>query len=254
MGRIRTIKPELFRHELLQDLETSHPELRPMLVFQGLMTQADREGRFRWNVRVLRLDILPFLNFDLAQSMDLLAATGLLLRYTVAGNLYGCFPTWQKHQVVNVRERESDIPGPPDSPDADASPTREARVEHASPTPHILVRGEGKGKELEWNMHASPTAAPKTKAVRGTRIHEDFTVTDEHRRIARDEGLPSPDLEVARFIDHWRGKAGKDGVKMDWDATFRNWLRNAKSFGRPAAQTAGFTPSPSRYSEVTGAL
>ena len=34
-------------------------------------------------------------------------------------------------------------------------------------------------------------------------------------------------LEAAKFSDFWHAKAGKDAVKLDWCATWRNWCRNA---------------------------
>ena len=33
-------------------------------------------------------------------------------------------------------------------------------------------------------------------------------------------------LEAAKFADHWRAKGGKDGAKLDWEATWRNWCRS----------------------------
>lgn len=33
-------------------------------------------------------------------------------------------------------------------------------------------------------------------------------------------------LEGQKFADHWRAKAGKDGAKLDWEATWRNWCRS----------------------------
>jgi hypothetical protein len=30
---------------------------------------------------------------------------------------------------------------------------------------------------------------------------------------------------LATFVDYWRGVPGNRGVKLDWQATFRNWLR-----------------------------
>jgi hypothetical protein len=32
---------------------------------------------------------------------------------------------------------------------------------------------------------------------------------------------------LERFRDHWHAKAGKDAMKRDWDAAYRNWVRNA---------------------------
>ena len=33
------------------------------------------------------------------------------------------------------------------------------------------------------------------------------------------------------FLDYWRAKAGAGGVKRDWAATWRNWIRRSKQFG-----------------------
>lgn len=48
-----------------------------------------------------------------------------------------------------------------------------------------------------------------------------------------------PDLDIeqtiARFCDHWTAAPGSRGVKLDWDATFRNWVRNEKLGTRAAA-------------------
>ena len=47
MARIRTIKPEFFRHEALYEAE--HETGLPLRVaYAGLWTAADREGRFQW--------------------------------------------------------------------------------------------------------------------------------------------------------------------------------------------------------------
>jgi hypothetical protein len=44
-------------------------------------------------------------------------------------------------------------------------------------------------------------------------------------------GLPGINLvvEADHFIDFWHAKGGKDGCKLDWRATWRNWCRNARS-------------------------
>ena len=35
------------------------------------------------------------------------------------------------------------------------------------------------------------------------------------------------DAQLAGFCDYWHAKAGAQAVKLDWDATWRNWLRRA---------------------------
>jgi Helix-turn-helix domain len=64
---------------------------------------------------------------------------------------------------------------------------------------------------------------------RGTRLPVDFKITDDHRRIAEQENLPTPESEINKFRDYWSAIPGAKGFKLDWDATFRNWLRNSAS-------------------------
>lgn len=115
MGRIRTVKPDLLRHEGLQDMEKAYPEARPMLVFIGLFTVCDRMGRFEWRPRHLHLDILPFLDFSMESTLALLEQADYLRRYTVDGKNYGFIPTWKKHQRITGKEATDPprYPAPP---------------------------------------------------------------------------------------------------------------------------------------------
>ena len=45
--------------------------------------------------------------------------------------------------------------------------------------------------------------------------------------------------ELERFRDYWKAKTGKDATKIDWNATWRNWIRNA----RPSAPNSRSPPS-----------
>jgi uncharacterized protein YdaU (DUF1376 family) len=38
----------------------------------------------------------------------------------------------------------------------------------------------------------------------------------------------TPDDAFSRFRDYWIAKPGKDGTKLDWQATWRNWVRNER--------------------------
>ncbi|WP_424807696.1 hypothetical protein [Rhodococcus sp. 27YEA15] len=52
-----------------------------------------------------------------------------------------------------------------------------------------------------------------------------------------------PDIDLAAelriFRDYWIAQPGAKGVKLDWDATWRNWVRRARPTARPGAQPAG---------------
>lgn len=89
-----------------------------------------------------------------------------------------------------------------------------------------------------------PRAKEKQSAQRsrGSRLPDGWKPDDELQAWARKE---RPDLDVAvavaRFSDHWRAQPGSRGVKLDWDATFRNWVRNEKA-PRLGAHVQGAPP------------
>lgn len=99
------------------------------------------------------------------------------------------------------------------------------------------VAGATQVAEVQFKIEPVPNKPP-----RGTRVPEDFAVTDEYRAFAKKHALPAPDGEVERFKDYWRGIAGSRGRKLDWPATFRNWLRTAKDISNGKAPPK---PAPS---------
>src|ERR1041385_7354226 len=110
MARIRTIKPELFTHEALYEAE-QQSKLPLRLAFAGLFTCCDREGRFRWRPRQLKLNILPYdENIDFESVLEALVINGFIVKYKINNQYYGCFPSWHKHQRVNNKESQSDLP------------------------------------------------------------------------------------------------------------------------------------------------
>lgn len=146
MARIRTIKPEFFRHEGLFEAERE-TGLPLRVAFAGLWTAADREGRFKWRPRQLKLDALPFDDVDFSRVLDALTTRGFIVRYAVDGDEYGCIPSWRTHQAINNREVASEIPSPNSTATESVTSTRAARVDHASTTPLDPAPVEGKGRE-----------------------------------------------------------------------------------------------------------
>lgn len=45
--------------------------------------------------------------------------------------------------------------------------------------------------------------------------------------------------EHERFTDYWQAKPGKDGRKLDWPATWRNWMRTAEDRMGPRQRSPG---------------
>jgi hypothetical protein len=110
------VKPEFFRHEELQDLEVANPGKYPMFVFEGLWTKCDKNGVFEWKPRTLKLDILPFLPFEMSETLSILENAGHIKHYEVDGKEYGYIATFTKHQSLSKAElaNKNVYPLPPD--------------------------------------------------------------------------------------------------------------------------------------------
>lgn len=173
-ARIRTIKIELFQHGELYDAEIAEG-LPLRLGFAGLWCMADREGRFEWKPRELKLYILPHDSVDFSRVLNALASHGFLVRYEFAGRTYGWIPGFTRHQVVNNREEASRLPAPPEeavTAYTNGTSTRGPRVSDASPT-RAPRRTRGTGTGTGTGREESP-------------LHRDAT------RRASGDGQPSP--------------------------------------------------------------
>ncbi len=85
------------------------------------------------------------------------------------------------------------------------------------------------------------------RSNRGSRITPDWAPSDAERSFAKQEGFSDSevDREAGKFRDHWLAQAGARGVKLDWSATWRKWVRNAAQWAgkSPPAQVGGVNPS-----------
>lgn len=111
MARIRTIKPDFFRHHELWSAERDSG-LPLRLAYAGLWCVIDRAGRFKWRPAELKIQVLPYDALDFEHVLDALVRSGFVRRYRVGGVEYGVVPSFPRHQVFNARERASSLPGP----------------------------------------------------------------------------------------------------------------------------------------------
>ena len=75
---------------------------------------------------------------------------------------------------------------------------------------------------------------PKRNPSRGTRLPNDWTPDAKARQAAADEGLTDEEIDrsAQRFRDYWIAQPSGKGVKCDWGATWRNWVRRDVDDGR----------------------
>jgi uncharacterized protein YdaU (DUF1376 family) len=71
---------------------------------------------------------------------------------------------------------------------------------------------------------------PIKENKKGSRLSQEWFLTKSLGDWATQE---RPDLDVRQvaeqFKDYWIAQPGQKGVKLDWDATWRNWVRNTKA-------------------------
>lgn len=81
---------------------------------------------------------------------------------------------------------------------------------------------EDKNKELRQNKQ------------RGSRLPADWFPSDSEIQFCKTE---RPDLDPAktaeRFRDYWHAQPGSKGTKLDWTATWRNWVRDERAKAPP---------------------
>jgi hypothetical protein len=160
MARIRTIKPEFFQHETLFEAEeTSKLPLR--LAYVGLWTQCDRDGRFEWRPRQLKLNVLPYDNCDFSAVLSTLESNGFIVRYDADGKSFGCIPSWTEHQYINSREPSSTIPAPTET----NTEKIQISVESDTGTSSVRALREGKGTGTGKERERPRAAAPATPGL-----------------------------------------------------------------------------------------
>ena len=109
--RIRSVKPEMRRDERYGRLSIPAREL-----FNGLITMADDEGRFRALTSAIVGDVFPFDDPAPAKIkawVKEIQDSGMVLFYKDGSTPYGAFRHWAKHQKIN-RPTPSELPEPPD--------------------------------------------------------------------------------------------------------------------------------------------
>lgn len=248
MARIRSIKPEFPQSESMGNVSRD-----ARLLFVMLWPICDDHGRTRAASRMLASTLFPY-DDDAPSQIDSwlaeLEREKCIRRYEVNGSAYLEICNWLTHQKI-------DKPSKPQFPEP-SIPFESLREDSSE---------EGKGKEGKGRDIGAPApSAPpppgdpppgddeppaddkpgrgKPTPAQGSRIDPEWTPTREQLGWARTEtqGLDiDVPKEALKFRDHWLAKAGKEARKVDWEATWRTWIRNAISWNRPggAAQSRG---------------
>jgi len=90
------------------------------------------------------------------------------------------------------------------------------------------------------------TETKKEKKTLGKRLASDFSFPKEWEEFCQTERPElSPVKTFDQFKDYWIAQAGQKGVKLDWFATWRNWVRSTNAPKINPADRVRLTVAPS---------
>jgi hypothetical protein len=98
----------------------------------------------------------------------------------------------------------------------------------------FVADGNGKDRDRDRDRDRDsirkdpPSEGLKEGSSRGRKLPPNWRPTDDDWAEACCAlGSRRAEIELAKFRDYWPAKPGSAGRKLDWDATWRNWVRKA---------------------------
>ena len=254
MARARNIKPAIMDNEDLADLE---PLTRLLFIYLWML--ADRDGRMEDRPKRIAAQALPYdRSADVEAMLCNLHKSGFINRYEAGGVAVIQISAFLKHQTPHGTEKDGVLP------DENGMFTVNSRGKNGYATgDSSLINGDLTVKQQQANSAltvnppllntlipdslipdslttpigvvvapqsvAATPASPKPKrSASGTRLPQDWFLPDTWGQWGLQK-YPHFSVEIIRdeatkFANHWRSKTGKDATKLDWLATWQNWL------------------------------
>lgn len=252
MPRIRTIKPQFFRSP-----DTAKASFEARILYQAMWCWANDWGIGETNLNgLLGMAFCDSDGIDQPTLLNLLAEIrdvyGVLF-YTVKERHYYAIPTWDDHQTT---QRKASLRFPmPDDPLATPDLRIPEKLGISEPEQGNSKLGKGKGKgnittqvsnqltvveggvggEADTVQAPTAPAGAVARTQRGSRIPDSYMPDDSTIQSMRQE-FPTVtrqewESEHRQFCDYWQSQPGAKGTKLDWDATWRGWMR--REFRKP---------------------
>lgn len=227
MARARNIKPGFFENEDLADCG-----LEAMLLFAGLWTLADREGRLEDRPRRIKAKLFAYFDLDVDAALEALAARGFVQRYTCEGSPYIQVTNFGKHQSPHIKETPSTIPAPGQP---GTSTGQDENVMRAAP-PDSLIPDSRNAESLKPELPAGESARTRaTPPLPGpnvrsfvphagkTQMPEDWEPSDEDRAFARQHGMGGREIahNAVKCRAHYRAHGE---LRENWSEAWRLWV------------------------------
>jgi hypothetical protein len=209
--RIRSIKPEMWHDEAFGGLT---PNAR--LLFVGLITMADDEGRLRDLPAAIIGHVFPYDAVPVAKVdrwLEELSHAALIERYDVGAYSYVALRSWSKHQKVN-RPTPSRLPTPP------------SVTTHGNLTERSVNGHGGRTEDSQPRARARPGRSDQDQDLSSLRSDEGASPPVDGGAVdrARDR---IKGASIQRVFDTWVRAADKDPKRTQLDAKRRRLIRRA---------------------------
>jgi hypothetical protein len=124
----------------------------------------------------------------------------------------------------------------------------------------MFVEGASSAEIVDAVAKAEASLRSKLqRRTRGERIASDWRPSEADMGFALGRGMTRSqlDLEAEKFRNYWSAKAGAGARKVDWEATWRNWVISTMERAHGTASTGAYAGSgrahPASRSNPTGA-
>jgi hypothetical protein len=204
--RSRNIKPGFFKNDELAEID---PLGR--ILFIGLWCLADRDGRLESRSKKIKAEVLPYDTCNITKLLRDLEAKNFIIQYSVNGCNYIQINNFQKHQHPHIKEAESTIPAP-DLHQIDMVRKR------LIPDSLLLIPDIP-----DSGSPPVPKPVSKNSKPQKTYLPENFSISPEVVSWAEKKGFDRLDDHFEFFKDSSIAKAYQ---YVDWDAAFKNAIRN----------------------------
>lgn len=218
MARARNIKPGFFTNDLLAELP-----FETRLLFIGLWTVADREGRLEDRPKKIKMEVFPADDVNVDDALCQLVRSGFITRYTHENTHIIQVVNFTKHQRPHSNEVASTLPAADESTSNDAvlRSTSYQGEQRGEPKLQPLRPDTGYLNDDPGLLKPSSTSARPAHG-RGANYPEDFERFWEQypNKKAKDRALkawrslrPSPELQGTILAAIARQRMGRDWLK-----------------------------------------
>lgn len=224
MARTRSIKPSFFKNEYLAECE---PMAR--LLFAGLWTLADSQGRMEFRPLRIKAELFPYDNCDIVGLLKQLADKGFVRAYESGDVRVLEIPTFGEHQRCHPDERDEGLPPPDESAKTIVFPERNEKpgnptMEPGNPPASCALYPSTFNPSTSNPLDAPSTPQQRRRSkpadpLRWTESGWEGITDADHAEWS--QAYPAADLPVELAKAHqWLKANPKKARKSNW----RRWL------------------------------